>query len=64
MFTKEDITNYLNQVEALEQQMEKIYFYLYNQVENPEYKNIFLELSQDERRHDGRVTEILDYFKK
>jgi len=64
MFTEEDILSYFDQLEKIENKMQKIYQDLYDQLSHPEYRKIFGQLANDEKAHDGMIQYLKDLFVK
>lgn len=62
MFSKEDFLDYFDQLLALEREMKETYTDLQNQVQDPEYKQIFAELANEERGHERLVEELKEEF--
>ena len=63
MFTKSDFINFLEQVKVLERKMKLIYKKIGENVDSPDYKEIFLRLVDEEQAHEkslDRITSLLE----
>ncbi len=64
MFTKETFIDYFQQIFTLEKEMEKGYLHILSSITHPEYKAIFKRLVNEERFHQSKVQELIDFFQK
>ncbi len=62
MFTKEIFLDYFQQILALEKEMEAEYLYILSKINHLEYKKIFERLANEERFHQSKVQELIDFF--
>lgn len=62
MFSKEDFLDYFDQILAIEREMKEIYADLADRVTDPEYKEIFNGLADEERGHERLVEEMKREF--
>jgi rubrerythrin len=60
MFTEDDFLHYFNQLQRIEIEMNKTYQYLSNEIEHPEYKNLFNRLAKEELDHLALVQSLKD----
>ena len=58
MFTKEDLINYLSDIQTMETNMRDTYAELFKMVDDPEVKKVFLALKKAEESHKGIVEEL------
>jgi len=64
MISNRDYLQYLQQVLAIEIQMEQTYRQMIDSLTNPEYINVFRGLMQAEQDHQAKVREMMKYFEK
>lgn len=64
MITNEDVTEYLENIQQLEQQMKVTYGKLAEEVKNRDLQSILQSLSDDEERHWKMITSIIDQFRQ
>ncbi|MFO7822037.1 MAG: ferritin family protein [Lentisphaeria bacterium] len=64
MITHDDVTEYLENIQQLEQQMKVTYGKLAKEVKNRDLQSILQSLSDDEERHREMITAIIDQFKQ
>ncbi len=58
MFTKEQVENYFDQIRELEEQMGKLYTFIWNNVEDEKLSNFFEKLAREEQEHETFVDEM------
>jgi rubrerythrin len=58
MFDKEDLLHYFDQIAGIEREMKETYMYLGDSVRNPEYKEIFAGLMEEESGHEKLIEEL------
>jgi rubrerythrin len=63
MFSKEDFLDYFDQILAIEREMKEIYEDLANRVTDPEYKEIFNGLADEEQGHERLVEALKKAFR-
>jgi len=59
MLTKEDIKKLLEQIGLLEKKMHTMYSFLYSEIDNEPYREIFKNLAVDEQSHENFVDKII-----
>ena len=64
MISNRDYLQYLQQVLAIEIQMEQTYRQMVDSLTNAEYINVFQGLMEAEQAHQAKVREIMKYFEK
>ncbi|MHC9543917.1 MAG: hypothetical protein AB9903_30755 [Vulcanimicrobiota bacterium] len=60
MFTKKDISDFVNTVRDFEIRMEQGYLRLHQEVSHESYKKVFAELAAQERQHMKKTDAILE----
>jgi len=63
MFSKEDFLDYFDQILAIEREMKETYADLADRVTDPEYKEIFGRLADEERGHERLVEALKKTFR-
>lgn len=64
MLSKEDYLNYLDQMLVVENKMMNAYHHYSQQIDDQNLKNIFTQLSKEEREHAAQVEKLIGIIKE